>query len=138
MSRDAYLAIESIAGHFCLMLGCLGQAAFASPVLKPHLGSWFGGVIVILPWLIVYTVTFLNQPFLSPCAFRHCLLFAMCWFAALTIVAEVLCHLGCMPPGSPAYAFTASRILMHVGWLSLVPLVRVYFATLHHESTRHA
>jgi len=121
--RDVYLSIERGLG-FGLYLGCLGWAAFTSPVLKPVVPVWIDVVIAASPALIVFTVTFAKKPLLPPRAFRLSLILAMCWFASLVIAAEVLCYLGYMPPDSPKYARTISRALMHVGWISFVPLVR--------------
>jgi hypothetical protein len=138
---DALWAIVWIVGYFGLFVGCIGQVAFTAPVLRPHLPAWIGwiGVVtVMLPWLIVFTITFFNHPFLSPRAFRFCLVLAMCFFALFTIVTEVLCHFGYMPPDSPAYARTISRVLMHMGWFSFIPLGRLYVITRRYESKRDA
>ena len=135
-SREALIAIESIVGYFALAVGCLGQATFASPVFKAHLPAWIGAIIVCFPFLIVYTTTFFKQAFLAPRAFRFCLIVAMCWFAALTIAAEIAYHRGYLPPDSPAYARTLSRVAMHIGWLSFPALIRLCFVTRCHESKR--
>ena len=123
ISRDTIFGIGSIVGYFSLFVGCLGQACFLQPVTKPHLPAIIAVMISYLPWLIVFTITFTRQHFLPPRPFRFCLLFAMCWFAALTIFAELLQNLGDIPSGSGAIP---SRVLMHIGWLSLLFIVPLY------------
>jgi hypothetical protein len=137
-SRETILGIGSIVGYFSLFIGVLGQAAFLSPVTKPHLPAIIAVMISLLPWLIVFTITFTKQSFLPPRPFRFCLLFAMCWFGSLTILAEILYHLGYMPPDSPSDAVTLSRVLMHIGWLSLLFIVPRCIAISRYESNRDA
>ena len=138
ISRDDLIAISSIAGYCSLFIGTLGQAAFLSPVIKPHLPLIIVALIFLLPWLVVFTVTFFNQPLLPPSQFRFCIVFAACWFTVLTLVAETLHHLGYMPPDSPQYARALSRGLMHLGWLSLLYFIPAYWFTLPHQSKRNA
>ena len=138
ISRDALIAISSCAGYFSLLFGTIGQAAFMSPVVKLHLPLIIAVPIFLLPWLLVYTITFTNQPFLPPSQFRFCLVFAACWFTVLTLVAETLYHFGHMPPDSPQYARALSRGLMHFGWLSLLYFIPAYWFTLSHQSKRDA
>jgi hypothetical protein len=133
ISRDDYLAIEWILGYITLLLGCLGQAGFLGLVIRPYIPVWVAAPIILMPYVIVYTITFFQQPFLPPRAFRLCIGLSMCWLATLTIIAELLHLRGHMPPDSPAYAGTLARILMHVGWFSLVPLVRTYVVTYRYE-----
>lgn len=137
ISRDAIAGIGSIVGYFSLFVGALGQAAFLSPITKPHLPVFVPLLLSLLPWLIVFTVTFTKQPFLSPRPFRYCLLFAMYWFAAVTIIAEVLHWLGAIPPGSPQFAGTMCRVLMHVGWLSALCVIPLCAAARQHELKRN-
>jgi hypothetical protein len=125
ISRDTISGIGSIVGYFSLFLGVLGQAGFLSPVTKPYLPVIVAVMISLLPWLIVFTITFTKQSFLPPRPFRLCLLGAMCWFAAVTIFAEILYHLGYMPTDSPAYAGTLGRVLMHIGWLCLLYIASI-------------
>lgn len=137
-SRDTILGIGSIIGYFSLLIGAMGQAVFLSPVVKPHLPAIIAAIIITLPCLIVYTITFHNQPFLPPRPFRICLFVAICWFAALAIAAEILNHLGHMPPDSPQYAGTSGRVFMHIGWLSLLYIVPRYVAARRFESKGEA
>src|SRR5689334_5624312 len=126
-SRDTILAVGSIVGYFSLLVGVLGQAGFLSQPVKPYLPPIIAAIIIILPWLIVFIITFTKQPFLPPRPFRICLLFALCWFVALTILAEILHYLGRIPPDSPQFAGTLCRVLMHIGWLSSLCIIRLYF-----------
>lgn len=137
-SRDTILAIGSIVGYFSLFAGVMGQAAFLGPVTKPHLPAFIAVMICLPPWLIVFTITFTKQSFLPPRPFRFCLLFAACWFAAVNIAAEIWYHLGYMPPDSPSYAGTLSRVFMRIGWLSLLFIVPLYVAAYHYETKRDA
>jgi hypothetical protein len=138
MAHDALLAVRSIVGYFGLFVGVMGQAGFMSPVVKPCLPTFIAVVIFFLPWLIVSTITFTKQSFIPPRLFRFCLLFAMCWFAAITTVAEILYHLGYLPPDGPQNASTLSRVLMHVGWLSFLYLIPLYVADRRCETKRDA
>ena len=136
--RETIFGIGSFVGYFSLFIGCLGQVGFLSPVTKPHLPVIVAAMISMLPGLIVFTITFHNRSFLPPRPFRFCLLFAICWFAAFTIFAEILYHLGYMPPDSPSDAVTPCRVLMHIGWLSLLFIVPRYVAAYRYESKRDA
>ena len=132
MSRDELLNV-GMGANLSLFLGTMGQAA-CTGALKPHLPGWIMFLVVCLPFLTVFTITFFKRSFLTPRAFRFCLLFAMCWFALVTFVAEILFQLGFMPPESPTFGRTLSRILMHVGWLSFIPLIRLYLVTRRFEA----
>jgi hypothetical protein len=110
-------------------VGCLGQAGFMGPFVKPHLPVAIAVAIFGLPALIIFTITFFRQCLLPPRAFRFCVLFATCWFATLTVVAEIFLHLGYMPPESPKYALTELRSTMHVGWLFLIFVVHLFFGS---------
>ena len=135
ISRDTIFGIGSVVGYFSFFIGVLGQALFLEPVTKPHLPAVIAVMISLLPGLIVFTITFTKQHFLPPRSFRFCLLFAMSWFAVLTIAAEVFHHLGYMPPDS---ADIQSRVFMHIGWLSLLYIVPLYISTRRYESKRDA
>ena len=108
------------------MVGGMGQAGFYGPLLKPYFPAWLAAVGFMFPLLIVFALTFFKRPFLRPGPFCLCLLFAMCWYALITILAEILAFRGSMPPESPQYAFRLCRALMHVGWLGFIPLIYYY------------
>lgn len=134
ISRDTLIGIGACVGYFSLLFGTVGQAAFLSPVVKPHLPLVMAAFIFLLPWLLVFTITFFNRPILPPDRLRSCLMFAACWFATLAFVAEALFHLEYLPPDSPQYARTISRGLMHVGWLSLLYFIPAVWFTRSHQS----
>lgn len=108
-----------IAGQFCLFLGCMGQAAFLSPLLRPPL---FAAFACLIPYLLVYSITFFRVSPISPKAFRVSLLVAAGWFAASTVFAEVANFLGYLPPDGPQFAKILGRTLMHLGWFSLLSI----------------
>jgi hypothetical protein len=136
ISRDIILGIGSVVGYFSFFIGVLGQALFLEPVTMPHLPGIIAFMISLFPGLIVFTITFTKQRFLPPRPFRVCLLFAICWFAALTIIAEVLYHLGYMETDGSVDPSIYFRILMHIGWLGLLFIIPLYVTTLRYESKR--
>src|SRR5437879_214797 len=64
-------------------IGVLGQWAFYGR-LFPRLPGWVVEAVLLVPWLIVFTISFCNRPPFGPRPFRRCLLFAMCWYAVMT------------------------------------------------------
>ncbi len=138
MSRNTLIGIAWVVGYASLLAGCLGLAAFTSPVVKQYLPVGIAAMGCFLPFLIVYTITFFKRPFLSPRSFRICLVIAMGWFAGLTLTAEWLGYYGYLPPDGPAYARNLSRLLMHLGWLSFGPLIRLYLIMGSSESKPRA
>jgi hypothetical protein len=115
----------------------MGQAAFMGPMLTPRFPVAIAAIVIALPGVVVFTLTFFKQPFLPPRPFRLCLLLAMGWFALLAIFAEGLLHFGYLPPESPKYARTLARCLMHVGWLFFLPLARLYVNSRRFEAKQH-
>jgi hypothetical protein len=138
ISRDALFVIGMIVGRTSLMFGVMGQTAFISPVIKRFLPLPFAVLILSLPILILFSITYLKQSILSPRQFRFCLLFALSWFAVLTVLAEVLCQLGYMPPDGPEYGRTFARVLMHLGWLSTLDIIPLYLAVRRFETKQEA
>jgi hypothetical protein len=74
---------------WALLAGGIGQGALYS-VLFTHLPPWTIFVVLLPPWLIVYTISFCRQAPFGPRRFRYCLVFAMSWYATTTVVAEIL------------------------------------------------
>jgi hypothetical protein len=134
ISRDTIFGIGSIVGYFSLFVGALGQACFMQPMTKPHLPAIVAVMVSYLPWLLVFTVTFTKQSFLPPRPLRLCLLFALCWFSCLTILAEIFYHLGYMPHDSSSDNTTLMRVLMHIGWFSSFYIIPQYVAIRRYES----
>ncbi|MGL4463003.1 MAG: hypothetical protein ACRC1K_12710 [Planctomycetia bacterium] len=127
------LAIETFVGQLALLVGAMGLAGIFSPLTKPHVPVLLPAVVFTLPFLLVYTLTFFRRPLVTGRPFRRLWLFAACWYGFFAIAVEVCCFLDLMPPESPAYAFTLCRVLMHVGWLSFVPLIHTFIT----ESRAH-
>lgn len=100
--------------------------------------SWFYGRMVVavpkclvctalmLPWLTVHTIAFCNVPPFGPKPFRRCLLGAVCAYASLAVVAEIL-HLAYRVPADSSIPVAAARALMYTGCLGCIPLTRAYF-----------
>jgi hypothetical protein len=116
-------------GYTSFLLGGIGQAGLfgglrlAYPKSLLAVATFGLALLTLVPWLIVFTMTFLNRPFLSPRAFCFCLRLAMILYAALTLSAEMLIFTGVLPPDGPLFARNALRIMMHAGWLSLPLLI---------------
>lgn len=107
---------------YSLMVGSMGQVALLSPVFpKHHFIVW---MFLLPPWLIVSTITFCRQP---PCgirAFRKTLMFAMCWYATATLLAESL-HFAVHPPASDGWSVTVARCLMCVAAWGFIVYIRL-------------
>jgi hypothetical protein len=123
MGRGDLLAVTA---YGALFLGGAGQGAFLSPAIKPHVPAALTVFVVCVPWFLVFFLTFFKRPLVSPRGFCNCLIFAMAWFAAITIGAELLNAIGFVPPPNAAYARGMSRTLMHAGWLSFLPLIHLH------------
>jgi len=108
-----------------LFLGCIGQSALYGSAFDPIGQKWMVWLIslfIFLPCILVYFLTFTNAPPLPPRPYRIVTIFSMFWFATLSIAAEILLLLGYMPPNSQEHAITISRIIMHIGWISFIPM----------------
>jgi hypothetical protein len=119
------MAIEWIAGYFGFFIGAMGQAAFIG-AYKAYLPVWMAVLICYIPCLLVYTLNFFNRPLFPHRLSRLCWLFASCWFGVVTVSLELLHFLGSMPADISADGLKISRILMHLGWLSFIPITHSY------------
>ena len=101
--------------------------------LFPSVPRWIAAALVFIPWLTVFTISFCNRPPFGPGPFRRCLIFAMSWYAAMTLIAEVFYFaLAPAPPGH--FPLAVARVLMYVfGILSTVVFVRVCNKLRHYE-----
>src|ERR1051325_1277205 len=75
-----------------LLIGAMGQAIFFTR-LFPGLPKWVEWVVfcvLYVPWLTVFGISFCKQAPCGPRPFRRCLIFAMCWYAVMTLLAEIL------------------------------------------------
>ena len=104
-------------------IGAIGQAVFYAR-LFPGLPRWIVMGALSPPWLIIFIISFCNRPPFGPRPFRRCLLFAMCWYAVTTLIAETLYFfIQSAPRGH--FSVIVARILMYgVGAVSFFVFVR--------------
>jgi len=89
--------------------------------------------LLLPPWLTIYTISFCRKPPFGPRPFRRALVFAMCWYATATVLAEVL-HFR-VPAAPPAhFSFEATRLIMYLGALSFIVFVRFCITLRHIEA----
>jgi hypothetical protein len=115
-----------------LLLGAVGQSALYSD-LVPRLPSWIIFVALLPPWLTVYTISFCKQAPFGPRRFRHCLIFAMCWYAVMTLLAEAL-HLLFQPAPVEHYPKMLARVLTYAGALTFIVFVRTCSVSRSYET----
>ena len=111
------LNISSLA----LAIGAFGLKWFylRFPICIPQ---WVLFGVLFLPWLTVHTINFCNGAPFGPRPYRWCLIGVMCWYALLTVMAEVGQHFVRLPPDGHI-PITAARCLMYFGWLSFIPFI---------------
>jgi hypothetical protein len=125
------MSILNIASYG-LLIGAMGQWGFYGR-LFPHLPSWIVMGVLFIPWLTIFIISFCNQPPFGPRPFRRCLLLAMCWYAVMTLLAEILC-LFIHPAPRGHLSLIVARILMYSGAVSFIVLVRAYIVLRSHET----
>jgi hypothetical protein len=82
--------------EFYLGAGAIGQTLLlgrSSHVLTRILFALF-----LVPWLIVWAISFGRRPPSGPGKFRRCLTLAMCWYAVVTALVETRY---CLLPAEP-------------------------------------
>jgi hypothetical protein len=107
---------------FGLAVGAVGQALFFG-YLFSNFPSKIGFLGVLVPWFVIYTITFCRC---APCGrrpFRLILIFAMSWYTAAALLAEVLCLI-IRPIPHGHYSLIIPRLLMYLGSLSFIVFVR--------------
>jgi hypothetical protein len=114
-----------------LAFGAIGQAAFFGSLFQRHDTLIF--LFLLLPWLTIYTISFCRQAPVGPRTFRYVLMFAMCWYAVVTLLAESLHFLLHSAPYGH-FSFTVARWFMYLGALSFIVFVRVCIVLRRHES----
>ena len=134
-SRSSMMSRLHIAS-WGLLVGAVGQCALYS-ALAPHLPSWIIFVVLLPPWLTVYTISFCRQAPFGPRRFRQCLNFAMIWYAAMTVLAETL-HLLIRPTPYGHFPNTVARILTYAGALTFIVFVRVCTLLRRYETAEMA
>jgi hypothetical protein len=116
-----------------LLLGVLGQVALYSS-LAPRIPLWVVFAALLPPWLTVYTISFCRQAPFGPRRFRHCLIFAMSWYAAMTLAAETP-HMFFHIAPSGHLSTTAARVLTYLGALSFIVFIRTRVLLRRYETS---
>ena len=103
-----------------LFLGMMGHAVLYGSAFETLPKYMTIGLVVAVafPYILVFGINFTKVSILPPRPYRHCMVFSMFWYAMLTLLAEVMLFLGCMPPNDDQHAIYMGRIFMHLGWLS--------------------
>ena len=123
---------EFFIGQHSLFLGAAGQSFFYVHLFKPYFPVWIAMPFFLIPWITVFLIFYHHQPLFPPRQARHYWLYATYWYAALTVIAEIIWLLGYLPaptpipPVTPFASVMTFQVLMNIGWLSLVPLVHDY------------
>ena len=105
-----------------LLVGATGQCALYDALL-PRLPLWIIFIALLPPWLTVYTISFCREAPFGPRRFRYCLMFAMCWYATMTLLAETL-HLLIKPAPHGHFPNPVARVLIYAGALSFIFFLR--------------
>ena len=119
-----------------LLVGATGQCALYSALI-PHLPSWIIFIALLPPWLTVYTISFCRQAPFGPRRFRHSLIFAMVWYAVMTLFAETL-YLLIRPTPHGHLPNIVARFLTYVSALSFIVFVRTCTLLRRYETTTMA
>ena len=119
-----------------LLFGATGQCVLYSD-LVPRFPVWFIFLGLLPPWLTVYTISFCRQAPFGPRPFCHCLIFAMCWYAAMTVLAEVF-HLLFQPAPVGHFPIMVARSLAYAGALSFIVFVRTCSVLRRYETAQVA
>lgn len=113
-----------------LWLGAVGQSVYFLD-LFPRTPKWVIEILLLLPWLTVYTISFCRVPPCGPRPFRYALVFAMCWYAIATLLAEILNFMSY--PHQMNIFQPPWRVMMYLGALSFVVFVRFCITTSRYE-----
>src|SRR5262249_49729034 len=109
---------------FGLAFGAVGLSWFYGR-LFPALGSGVMLGLLMIPWIVLYAITFTRVSPCGPRCFRIVLLGVAGMYLALVVGAEIiqlLLHL----PADGAYPLSVARAFMYFGCLTLIPVVRAY------------
>jgi hypothetical protein len=94
---------------------------------------WMIFVALLPPWLTVYTVSFCRQAPFGARRFGQCLIFAMGWYAIMTLLAEAL-HLVIHATPRGHFSVTVARVLTYLGALTFIVLVRACVQLCRYET----
>jgi hypothetical protein len=116
-----------------LWIGAIGQLVFLGRLFRDHFSLITA--ISLVPCWTVFFVTFCNAPF--PCSartFRYILLFAMCWYASTSLLAEALVF-GIQPASGDLISSIAGRVLMYLfGAVSFFVFIKASIIIRRHEN----
>jgi hypothetical protein len=105
-------------------MGAIGQYWFFEGSFNYIPEGVVAGVLSV-PWLMLFIITFLKIPPFGRRQFRFCLLFIMCWYTAVTGIAEIL-YLFVHLPFDEHVSVVAAQIMMYSGFFCYIPLIRAY------------
>jgi hypothetical protein len=115
-------ATRYIMAVFSLFVAAIGQALFCES-LRPHVSPILAVVGFMVPFIIVFVLTYTKRPPLPARLFFRCWLFALVWYAAATLLAELASFLGYLQHSGPVIL---PRLLMYVGSLGVIPFLQIY------------
>jgi hypothetical protein len=121
--------MEFLIGQHSLFIAGFGQSFFYLHQFKPYLPVWAAVSFLLISWAIVFFLFYHERPLFSPRFIRCWWLFAACWCALFTLMAEAIWILGYMPPPTAEHRVAADvmvQVLMNFCWLSFIPMVRDY------------
>jgi hypothetical protein len=127
--RQKLSAFEFIACQHSLFFAAGGQSFFFIHLLKPYLPVWAAVPFFMIPWAVIFVIFYADNPLFPPRDKRRYWLNAACWYAMLTVLAEIIWLLGYMPPLKavhPERAMAVIQVLMNLGWLSFLPIIHDY------------
>jgi hypothetical protein len=116
---------------FTLLLGAMGQMLLlGSPSLHALTRIMFA--LFLVPWLTIYTISFCRQAPFGPRKFRHCLSFAMCWYAVMTVLVETRYSLLPAEPNKHIQVVIA-QALIGLGAAGFVVFIRAWLTLRRYE-----
>jgi hypothetical protein len=120
-----------------LFIGAIGQMAIYAR-LFPRGPDWLVLGILFIPWLTVFVISFCREAPFGPRPFRCCLIFAMCWYSALTLLAEMLFF--CIQPAPNGhFSLIVARVLIYLfGAASFFVFIRTCIAIRRYETKTDA
>ena len=120
-----YVYVGALYGS--LFFAAAGQGVLLSGLVE-NPRKWALVIIppLMVPFLIVSSLTYLK---VSPVPARaYCILLAvaMVWYAAVTIACELLVDFGRLSPDRPPHGRAIAHVMIHAGWVSFIPISFLY------------
>lgn len=107
-------------------VGAGGQMAFYG-MLFPGGPRILMAIVALVPWFVLFAVSFCNRPPFGPRPMRHCLTLAVGWYVGLALLGEGLC-LSWYPVPTGYFPMEASRVVLWLfGGLGMAVVGRVWF-----------